>query len=213
MWLSYKIEEAEDQQQFMIPMTRLTENIYYNLRMIIDNKVLTEPRTWRITKINRIAHKGCVLATLAQDKFDQHKDYIELDNDGNVIGMWADYWETSVEPEFPETDHPITYSVISYSGLTPEIKIGGSYKKYNVAFYINDSQIETQSGDWIFTYRTTESDEPIDASDLVDVIIIDESNIKVKFIGGEKYYNGILNVTYTSHNDISSTLEVYVNTL
>jgi hypothetical protein len=66
--------------------------------MLIDAPVLTEPRAWVITKMNRITAKGLAEATLAQDKYDEHKDFIEIDDYGNVIGMWADYYDGSVAP-------------------------------------------------------------------------------------------------------------------
>ena len=64
--------------------------------MIIDAKVETEPRCWRVTKIDRIAPNGLVMTTLAQDRFDQIHDYIEHDKYDNIIGMWADYYSSSV---------------------------------------------------------------------------------------------------------------------
>jgi len=45
-------------------MTRDTETLFYNHRMIIDAKVETEPRAWLISKINRISPNGICRITL-----------------------------------------------------------------------------------------------------------------------------------------------------
>lgn len=149
----YRIETIEDQQKFILPLCRETEKLYYNQRLIVDGKVLTEPRCWHITKINRLAPNGLAMVTLAQDLFDEHKDYIELNDSGNVIGMWADYYSDPVipsdydsTPESPETD----YGIISCSGNN-EIKVGGSYKKFTINFYNEEGiEIPFKAGTWSF---------------------------------------------------------------
>ena len=80
-------------------MTRDTETLFYNHRMIVDTKVDTEPRAWLISKVNRISPNGICRVTLYQDKFDSHKDFIERDENGNIIGMWANYYSSNLEPE------------------------------------------------------------------------------------------------------------------
>lgn len=67
-------------------MARETETLFYNIRMIIDAKVESEPRAWLISKINRISPNGICRVTLTQDIFDQHKDFIEKDGNGNIVG-------------------------------------------------------------------------------------------------------------------------------
>ena len=86
IWSHDKETTPQDQQKFVVPLNRMTENIYYDQRMIIDAPVLTEPRTWIVSKVNRIAANGLVHVTLAQSKFNAHTDYIETDGDGNVYG-------------------------------------------------------------------------------------------------------------------------------
>jgi len=70
LWTDYKITTVEDQQKFAVPMTRETETLFYNHRMIVDTKVESEPRVWLISKINRISPNGICRVTLYQDKFD-----------------------------------------------------------------------------------------------------------------------------------------------
>ena len=183
VWRSDRTEVIEDQQKILLPLNRLTEKLYYNQRAIIDAPVLTEPRAWRITKVNRLQANGLVMITFAQDIFDQHKDYIELDESGNVIGMWADYYANPVVPE-EESEVTPTYT-ISYSGTKPELKVRGGYKKFSAS--------NKGLGAWTFTIDGN------DASDLVNVIMLDNpADIKVKFIGDEEYLGKVMTMTFTT---------------
>lgn len=211
----------EDQQKFAVPLNRDTEKIFYkdgdkNLRMIIDGKVLTEPRIWKVTKINRISPNGIARVTLAQDMFNEHTDYIELDDNGNVIGMWADYYSSAILP-IP-SDKPIitnkVYSKITFSGVKPEIKIGGNYKKYTVNFYeMENEEVPFKEGTWSFTI------DGEDVSSLVNTLQSDkstdvlENQIKVKFVGDYDYIGKVLQITYKSNDGIISHLDVEIVSL
>ena len=200
VWTDFKTESVEDQQKFILPLTRNTEKLFYNQRMIVDNKVLTEPRAWRISKINRINQNGTVLVTLYQDIFDQNKDYIELDEYGNVVGMWADYYLQPINPD-PE-DVSTIYSVITYSSKA-QLKIGGSYKKFTVTFYDNEEEVGFEPGAWSYTI------DGEDASSLISEIAGESDNqIKVKFIGDESYLDKQLVITYTSDSGVTSSVTV-----
>lgn len=207
MWADYKITSTEDQQKFIVPINRITERLYYNQRMLIDAPVQSEPRAWRISKINRIAANGLVSATLAQVNFNQYTDYIEIDESGKTIGLWADYFSLPVEPADPETT---IQSCITYSGLKPELKIRGGYKKFTVAFSTDDGDAEFQDGQW--SYQMDDSD----ASNLVSVLTAADSSdlgqnqIKVKFIGDEEYLNKKLKIIYTTNSGTVSQLDVSI---
>lgn len=205
--MDFKIESPENQQKFVVPLNRDTEKIFYNQRFILDNKVLSEPLAWRVTKINRIAHNGLCLVTLAQNKFDQHKDYIELDERGNIIAQWADYY-SSVEPIEP-VDHNSVYSKITFSGLNSEIKIGGSYKKFTVKFYDGDIETQIHPGTWSYTI------DDVDASSVISTSTtsVDANQIKIKFTGGDNYIGKTLRINYTSTDDIVSFVDVLITTL
>lgn len=197
IWIKYNIEKVEDQSVFLLPLTRETEHLYYNTRMIIDNKVLTEPRAWKITKVNRLDANGLTKITLAQDRFDQHKDYIELDDNGNVIGMWADYFEEGqATPTDAHEEVPQIHSVISYSGLKPEIKVGGGYKKFKTEYYRDDKTIVPYTCTWSFAIRDGEIITPIIGSGtLIDVVTLSGTEMKVKFLGDDSYIGKVLIIT------------------
>ena len=185
-------------------MTRDTETLFYNHRMIIDTKVESEPRAWLISKVNRISPNGICRVTLTQDTFNQHKDYIEHDEFGNIVGMWADYFDSNIEPIPVDIDTPSTItSSITCSGK-PQLKVGGSAKTLTVVFYDeNGEPTDYQSGEWSYTI------DDVDASDLLTVTTVSDGKIKVKFDGGDSYINKILKVTFTS-GDIISTLDLEI---
>lgn len=218
IWIKYNIEKVEDQQMFLLPLMRETESLFYNLRMIIDNKVLTEPRAWHITKVNRLDANGITKVTLAQDRFDQHKDYIELDDNENVIGMWADYFEEGqLEPTEPEDEPTNLHSEITYSGTKPEIKVNGSHKKFTVNFYDGETPMPLLTGTWSYSIRDGEIITPIsDPSTLLDVVGLSENQIKLKFIGDGSYIGKILIVKNTATitgGEISSNVELEIKSL
>ena len=206
VWVDYKIESPEDQQKCLLPLTRETEKLFYNQRMIIDNKVLTEPRAWVITKPNRIANKGICGLTFAQDVFDPHRDYVEKDADGNVIGMWADYYVDGITPE----DQP------DYSDITCElsvvgnkrIKIDGGYKRLSVTFYKNGEPAEFRDGNW--NYYVDGTDVSLFIEEVSDGLEKNERSIK--FIGTDAYIGKILTVTFTS-GTVSDSIELSITGL
>ena len=186
-------------------MTRDTETLFYNVRMIIDSNVETEMRAWLISKVNRISPNGICRVTLTQDIFDQHKDYIERDESGNIVGKWADYFNSNIEPTpiIPDEDQPISSSTVT-SKITcsgkPQFKIGGSAKTFTVAYYNEDNEVveDYPVGDWTFSI----DGDPVDEELLT--LTPDGNKIKVKFLGNDSYIGKILTVTNTSGDAVAS---------
>ncbi len=191
----------------LLPLTRDTEKLWYNQRLIIDNNVLTEPVTWVVTKINRISNNGMVKLTFAQDAFDPHKDYIELDTEGNVIGKWADYYVDGLTPE----DKPDTSGITARVSVVgkPKVKVGGGYKRLYVNFFNDDEEIGFINGTWSYSI------DGDDASTLVDVDTtgLKVNEISLRFIGADEYIGKILIVTYTADNDVTASIELSISGL
>jgi len=138
----YKFTQPEDQTQFCLPLNRDTEHLYYNTYLVIDANVLTEPRVWEVSKINRSNSKGIAIFTCAQDMANQHTLKADYDEDGNVIAWWADWKEHEVEPtpavHISENIPSLITSRITVSGK-PQFKIGGSAKTFTVTYYDNEN--------------------------------------------------------------------------
>ena len=184
-------------------MTRETEKLFYNQRLIIDNRVLTEPRTWVITKPNRIANKGICGLTFAQDVFDSHKDYVEKDADGNVIGMWADYFVDGLAPE-EQTDYSDITCEVSVVG-NKRIKIGGGYKRLSVNFFKNGEPTEFKEGNW--NYFVDGTDVSLLIEEITDGLARNERSIR--FIGDDDYIGKTLTVVYTA-GTVSDDVELSI---
>lgn len=191
LWVKYRLETTEDQGQFIVPLSRLTEKLWYNTRLLIDAKVdQDECRAWHISKVNRIDLPGCALITLAQDHFDPDKDYIERDEHGNVIGLWADYFDLPVTPE-PYNPSPTPVAGVITCIGNQEIKVGGSYKKFEVNF----SGSPLKPGDWSFW---------IDGAEITPIVStgsVEPNQIKVKLPDNGLWINKIMTVKYTTADE------------
>ena len=208
LWTDYKFTQPEDQAKFALPLNRDTEHLYYNTSLVLDANVLTEPRVWKISKINRTNSKGIAVFTCAQEQANTHTLKADYDEDGNVIVWWADWEERVIEPveaipnvEPTEDDYSPTPSVISEitcSGKA-QVKVGGSTKTLTVKFTDSDRDpIEFQPGEWNFKI----GDE--DVTSLINLTDVSEGKVKVKFLGGDEYLNKILTAIYTSSDAVAS---------
>lgn len=211
VWRDYKVESVENQTKAILPYNDISKTLFYNTRLIISAD-LPEPIAWRVTKVESLAHKGNILFTFAQDSFDEHHDYIERDDNGMLLGMWADYWK---EPNLP-SDMPIApvptstgnYAEITYAGSEPHIKVNGSYKKITLTYYdVDESDTDQTPGEWSYLM------DDIDVSDLVKVLETESPNIiKVKFLGGEEFLGRVLTIK-NIRDDIVAELQLQIVSL
>lgn len=148
---------------------------------------------------------------MTQDLFDQHHDYIEKNENGEVIGMWADYFASEVEPasavqsEDPLPPSSIT-SIITCTGK-PQFKIGGSAKTFTVTYY-NEENEQVQDhppGEWSFSI----DDLPVDPELLLLTPSENGVKNKVKFLGDDSYIGKILTITNTAE-DAAASLQVEI---
>lgn len=216
----YKFTETENQKLLWLPYNENTVNLFYDQRAVISEP-REEPVCWSISKVEDMNVKGIIRLTWKQDKWNSHTDYIEKDNEGNILGMYCDYFRDNVpiEDEDYTLIPPSTiHSVITYSGIKPELKIKGTGKKFTVTFYDdddNENKIEVLDGTWKFTVRNDEDTEDIDASSLIELedIVTDDvftKQIKVKFLGGNEWISKNLKVWYISDTGIKAHVNVNI---
>ena len=212
--MDYKTESQENQTKAILPYNEITKTLYYNTRSIISVD-LPEPICWRVTKVESLAHKGNILFTFAQTNFDQHHDYIERDEDGNVVGMWANYYkETNLPIDNPiEPDPTLSgdYAEITYAGKDPHIKVGGSYKSITITYYNSGEVLSNQTpGDW--SYWIDDIDVT-DDTELIKVLDTESPNtVKVKFLGDENYLGKTLIIKNT-RNRLVAELQLQIVSL
>lgn len=205
LWTDYKITITEDVQKFIAPMNRETEKIYYNQRIIIDNHVLTEPRCWHVSKVNRVNSNGVCLITLAQDMYNPSADY--LDSDG---WWWADYYQSNgAESALNESEVTDTLRAVITCAGSQNIKVGGSYKKYSVDFFNNDIPTTYFDGAWTCLIDGNGADAVITTS----YAGLENNQIKIKFIGNDSYIGKILTVRFVSNIGIVAEFETPIVSL
>lgn len=207
LWTDLRFTSQENQDKVWLPLNPITEKIWYtnesskNMRVLVssftDNAV-----AWQISKVENAQPLGVQKLTLYQDFFDQHRDYIEKDSDGNIIGMWASYFDSEIAPTDPSTPTTPPSSITArISASTSTIKVGGSYKNLTVNLF-NDSNedITTEYADATFTWTCSIDDE--DWTDKVTWRAGTEYNQKkVKFPNNTSTIGKILSVKCAIEKD------------
>lgn len=205
VWSGVRFETVQNQNKFILPYNEYSQTIYYNQRLIISAP-LPAPITWRISKVESLNPNGVITYTIKQDLYDETHDYIEKDTDGNVIGMWADFYQkapvTDIEKE-DDTKSKRIKGKITYSGKYPQLKVNGGYKKFIVTFYRENEEIELPSGEWSYSINGK------DCGDVIESVITDNVN-KLKFTGNDEYIGSLVTVKYTTEAGIEASLDVEV---
>ena len=209
LWVDFRFQQPEDQTKFALPLNLDTEHLYYNTYLVIDANVLTEPRVFQISKINRSNSKGIAVFTCTQELANQHTLKADYDEDGNVTAWWADWNDTEVPPSPAISDDLSTpssiKSVITCSGKSI-IKIGGSAKTFTLTYYDEEGNVSDYTPGywalWIDNKRVPNS--------IVDYIETDDPHkLKIKFLGDDSYIGKILKIRNTS-DDVVAELDVEI---
>lgn len=200
LWTDLRFTSQENQDKVWLPLNPITEKIWYTNESSKNMRVLVSSFTdnaiaWQISKVENAQPLGVQKLTLYQDFFDQHRDYIEKDSDGNIIGMWASYFDSEIAPTNPSTPTTPPSSITArISASTSTIKVGGSYKNLMVNLF-NDSNedITTEYADATFTWACSIDNE--DWTDKVTWRVGTEYNQKkVKFSNDTSVIGKILSV-------------------
>lgn len=200
LWTDLRFTSQENQDKVWLPLNPITEKIWYTNESSKNMRVLVSSFTdnaiaWQISKVENAQPLGVQKLTLYQDFFDQHRDYIEKDSDGNIIGMWASYFDSEITPTDPSTPTTPPSSITArISASTSTIKVGGSYKNLTVNLF-NDSNedITTEYADSTFTWTCS-----IDNEDWTDKVTwragTEYNQKKVKFSNDTSVIGKILSV-------------------
>lgn len=154
------IEIVANQCSTWLPLNDYTQTLYYNQRVCIGAMLEEHPTVWKCTKVETVNPNAVVRLTWLQTQFNDKTDYVEKDDNGNVIGIWCDYFTTDVTPDPPDSptapDTPSTTITcsITYSGIKPTVMVGKT-KTLTANFYDNDGNTVTPlSGTWSFSDTT-----------------------------------------------------------
>jgi hypothetical protein len=172
LWTDLRFTSQENQDKVWLPLNPITEKIWYTNESSKNMRVLVSSFTdnaiaWQISKVENAQPLGVQKLTLYQDFFDQHRDYIEKDENGNIIGMWASYFDSEITPTDPSNSTTPPSSITArISASTSTIKVGGSYKNLTANLF-NDSNedITTEYADAKFIWTCS-----IDNKDWTDKV-------------------------------------------
>ena len=208
LWTDSRFTSQENQNKVWLPLNPITEKIWYTNESSKNMRVLVSSFTdnaiaWQISKVENAQPLGVQKLTLYQDFFDQHRDYIEKDADGNIIGMWANYFDTEIAPTDPDTKptpSPVTNILATITSSASTIKVGGSYRTLNIKLSndsgedITDTFGSKSNFEWHFE---------IDDEEYKGIIRNDLSfcQMKIKFPDDYDYVGKILTVYCTITNE------------
>ncbi len=216
IWRDFNFTSQENQNKCWLPLNAITEKIWYtndntqNMRVLVS--AFTEnPVAWTISKIETANNIGVQMLTLYQDFFDQHKDYIEHDDNGNIIGLWADYYDSNIKPTDPSNPESIPSNIHGkITASTSTIKVGGSYKTLTLKLYdANGNEITDNYSDAEFDW-TCSIKNGNEITVLTDKVTWSKcksfNQKKIKFPDDRQYLNQILDIK-CSVDEIDTTAQ------
>ena len=199
----------QNQKIIWLPFNDITSKIFYDQRIVIS-QYREEPVVWKCSKVEDMNVKGIARYTFAQDLWNSHKDYIEKDDDGNVIGMWCDYFDNGEVLPTEDTSQMTIHSVISYSGVRPDIRLGGNYKKFTVTFFDGDEPIQYKDGTWTFTIDGIDVSTMVTTLDSSQSSDVSDNQIKAKIQGDGSNIGKVLVVGFESNDGIKAETEINI---
>ena len=206
----------DNQQKLWLPLNHITEKFWYtddsNKTMRLVVSAPTElPVVWSVTKIENIQPIGIQKLTLYQNIWNEQLDYIERDKFGNIIGMYANYFDSNIVPQdnttLPPTHTSLYGKIIASNAL---LKVGGNYKTLTLKIFDeNDIEITEQYSKCKFEW--TGNIIGIDNFDKEKNIIWKNGESfnqkKIKFKDNRMYLNKVLEVKCIVYDDKFNLIE------
>lgn len=193
----------DNQNKIWLPLNKFTEKFWYNddtnktIRLVVSAPT-EHPIVWSVTKIENTKPFGLQKLTIYQNFWNDHTDYIERDEEGNIIGMYANYFDSEILPEDTTSlsqDEP--YKSAKIVATSDNIKVGGSYKLLAAKIFDDNSEdISDQFSNYDFTWYCSISD--VDMTN--EVTWLEQpifNKIKIKFPNKKEYLGKVLDVKCT----------------
>ena len=129
-----RIAGVDDVTSLWVPTNVSTQTIGYNQRFLISDVGRVPALCYEVSKISDTSPIGLTKFGLAQTTFNEQTDNVDL--------MIADYWKSGIEPIEPDIETELLgTAAISYSGVKPTIKVGGSYKTFTPIFSVEGTTV------------------------------------------------------------------------
>lgn len=201
LWIDRYMRTPDDVNKLLLPLNDITKSFGHvlenneNQRLILSAKT-DNPLAWKVSKIENTKPIGIIKSTLKEDVFNPTTDYIEYDeNNEYIIGMWADYYSSIIEPktleEYEHEKKQEVHCIIESSNYS--INNGKSYRTLTCIYHDEyENDISSAYIDEEKLYKFTIDNE--DVSEFVKYIVKEDKNkLKLKF-NNDKYIGKLLNV-------------------
>ena len=162
VWTDYSTTSVENQKKLWFPTNLDTNTIIYNEHITISENPLRRT-SWEITKVVDTEPSGLTKITLAQQlEYGPRDDLTWVNTTSNKLsdtehGIDYDFFQPRTNDKMqhsPIDKQLANSSMISFSGVKPSLKCGGSYKTYTANFY-NNGQIVAYTPYWSISYLQT----------------------------------------------------------
>lgn len=159
IWTDYLTTSVENQKKMWLPTNKDTQTIIYNEHITVSNNPLRRT-SWEVTKVIDTEPIGLTKITLAQQlEYSSRDDLCWVNTASNQLsdtehGVDYDFFKTRTNDQMQHnfTDEQVAdSSIISFSGVKPNLKCGGSYKTYTANFYQN-GQLVGYTPYWSISY-------------------------------------------------------------
>ena len=159
IWTDYLTTSVENQKKMWLPTNKDTQTIIYNEHITVSNNPLRRT-SWEVTKVIDTEPIGLTKITLAQQlEYSSRDDLCWVNTASNQLsdtehGVDYDFFKprTNDQMQHNFTDEQVAdSSIISFSGVKPNLKCGGSYKTYTANFYQN-GQLVGYTPYWSISY-------------------------------------------------------------
>ena len=150
VWTDYASTSVENQKKLWFPTNIDTQTITYNEHITISNNPLRRT-SWEVTKVIDTEPMGLTKITLAQQlEYGERDDLCWVNTTTDKIsdiehGIDYDFFQTRTNDTVqhtPANEDLADNSIISFTGVKPNLKCGGSYKTYTANFYQNEEFVE-----------------------------------------------------------------------
>lgn len=201
---------TDNQNKIWLPLNKLTEKFWYTnnedttMRIVVSAPT-EHPLIWACTKIENIQPIGIQKLTIYQTVWSDNRDYVEKDDNGKIIGMWASYFDSDISPTDPNTPSPAPSSITAkISASTSTIKVGGSYKSLTVNLLNNSNEdITAEYSGAKFIWACS-----VDGEDWTDKVTwrngTEFNQMKVKFPNDDSVLGKTLSIKCTITKDIET---------
>lgn len=150
VWTDYLTTTVENQKKLWLPANSDTQLITYNEHITISVNPLRRT-AWEVTKYIDTEPSGLVKLTLAQQPEYSSRDNLSWVNTTTDklsdidLGNEYDFFQprtNDMVQHTPVNEEIADNSIISFSGVKPNLKCGGSYKTYTANFYQNEEFVD-----------------------------------------------------------------------